>query len=326
MNVPPTEAIRVPVDQLRVLSTTLFRRAGVPPQDADLITELLIDTDLRGVLSHGSRCVSGYVRAFLDGHMNATPQIRVIRDEPTTAIVDGDGGLGHPATARATELAIAKARAIGVGTAISRNHGHFGGAGKYTRMAMRQDCIGFCVSGHTMGGFAVDHPTWNPLGAPPMSFAFPSGTEAPLILDMGTSFFSSEHFQSFFEQAPAAFFKSIGLVGTANLLGGVLAGMMLPEFRAENRRYPGAFYGAFVCAIDIGRFVPIETFRAEADRTMREIHTLPPLPGYERYDLPGGLEWDREHIWAVEGIPLSREHQRGLEEIANELDVPVPWK
>ena len=326
MNVPPTEAIRVPVDQLRALSTTLFQQAGVPPQDADLITELLIDTDLRGVLSHGTRCVSGYVRAFLDGHLNPVPQIQVIRDEPTTAIVDGDGGLGHPAAARATELAIAKAKTIGVGAAVSRNHGHFGGAGKYTRMAMRQDCIGFCVSGHTMGGFTVDRPTWNPLGNPPMSFAFPSDTEAPLILDMGTSFFEPEHFPSLFEQAPAAFFKSIGLVGVANLLGGVLAGMMSPEFRAENRRYPSAMYGAFICVLDTGRFVPIETFKAEVDRTMREIHTLPPLPGYARYDLPGGLEWDREHTWAVEGIPLSRDHQRGLEEIADELDVPVPWR
>lgn len=326
MNVPPTEFVRVPIDQLRALSTALFQRAGVSPKDADQITDLLIDTDLRGVLSHGTRCINGYVRTFLEGRLNPTPQIRVIRDEPTTAIVDGDGGLGHLATVQATELAIAKAKAIGVGAAISRNHGHFGGAGKYTRMAMRQDCIGFCVSGHTMGGVTVDRPTWNPLGNPPMSFAFPSGTETPLILDMGTSFFESEHFPSLFEQAPAAFFKSIGLVGVANFLGGVLAGMMFPEFRAENRRYPSAMYGAFIFVLDIRRFVPIETFKAEVDRTMREIHTLPPLPGYERYDLPGGLEWDREHTWAVEGIPLSRDHQRGLEDIADELDVPVPWR
>jgi len=326
MNVPPTEAIRVPVDQLRGLSVALFRRAGVPSEHAELITELLIDTDLRGVLSHGTRCVNGYVRSFLEGRLNPTPQIRVIRDEPTTGIVDGDGGLGHPATVQATELAIAKARATGIGAAVSRNHGHFGGAGKYTRMAMREGCIGFCVSGHTMGGFKVDRPVWNPLGAPPMSFAFPSGTETPLILDMGTSFFAPEHFSSFFEQAPAAFFKSIGLVGVANLMGGVLAGMMFPEFAPENRTYAAAVYGAFICVFDIERFVPLEAFKAEVDRTMREIHTLPPLPGYERYDLPGGPEWDREHAWATEGIPLGPEHQQGLEEIADELGVSVPWR
>lgn len=105
-----------------------------------------------------------------------------------------------------------------------------------------------------------------------------------------------------------------------------MAGMMGSEFRVENRRYASAGYGTFICALDIGRFVPIDAFKADVDRTMREIHTLPPFPGYERYDLPGGLEWDRERTWAVEGIPLSRDHQRELEEIADELYVPVPWR
>ena len=76
--------------------------------------------------------------------------------------------------------------------------------------------------------------------------------------------------------------------------------------------------------MDIGRFVPIEAFKSEVDRTMQEIHSLSPLPGYERYDLPGGLERNRERTWAVKGIPLSQTHQRGLEDIADELDVPMP--
>jgi LDH2 family malate/lactate/ureidoglycolate dehydrogenase len=159
-----------------------------------------------------------------------------------------------------------------------------------------------------------------------MSFAFPAGTEAPMILDMGTSFFEPEHFPAFFEQAPAAFFKSIGLVAVANLLGGVMAGMMHADFLAENRRYAAAGYGAFIGVWDIGRFVPIEAFKAEVDRTMRDIHALPPLPGYERYELPGGPERERERTWAAAGIPLSRDHRASLEEIADRLEVAVPWK
>lgn len=326
MNVPPAESVRVPVDQLRKLSAALFVKAGVSRQDADLITDLLIDTDLRGVLSHGTLQANGYVRAFLEGQLNPTPQIQVIRDESTTAIVDGDGGLGHLAAARATEIAIAKAKEMGLGAAISRNHGHIGSAGKYTRMAVHQDCLSFCVSGHTMEGLKADGPPWNVIGNPPICFAFPSGTEAPLNLDMGTWFFEPEHFPAVFEQVPAAVFKSIGLVAVANWLGGIMAGMMLPESRPENRRYADAGAGAFILAVDIERFVPIDVFKTEADRTMREIHALPPLPGYERYDLPGGLERDRERTWAAEGIPLSETHQRRLEKIADELGVPVPWK
>lgn len=326
MNVPPVEAIRVPVDQLRALSIALFLKAGVSDGDARLITDLLIDTDLRGVLSHGTRTIGNYVRAFLEGRLNPTPRVSVVRDEPTTAVVDGDGGLGHPAATRATEFAIAKAKTIGVGAVIARNHGHFGSAGKYTRMAIRQDCAGFCVSGHMMEGFPKDGRYWNPFGNPPMSFAFPAGTEAPMILDMGTSWFDDRDFASLFAQTPAAFFKSIGLVAVANLMAGMMAGMMTSEFRAENRRYESAMFGTFICVLDIGRFVPVEAFKAEVDRMMREVHTLPSFPGYSRYDLPGGLEWDREHAWITDGIPLGHDHQRELEEIADQVSVPVPWR
>jgi LDH2 family malate/lactate/ureidoglycolate dehydrogenase len=326
MNVPPTEFIRVPADQLRALSRALLAKAKVPPEDADLITGLLVDTDLRGVFSHGTRCLNGYARAFLQGQLNLAPRIEVVQDEPNTAVVDGDGGLGHLAMTRAAELAVAKARERGIGAVAARNHGHFGGAGKYTRMGLGQGCAAFCVSGHTIEPGVPAQPQWNPIGNPPMSFAFPAGSEAPLVLDMGTSFFEPEHFPALFGQAPAAFFKSIGLVVVAQLFGGVMAGMMASPFRPEHRRYAAAGYGAFIAVVDISRFVPIEAFREELDRSLRLLHDMPPLPGYARYDLPGSLEWERERRWVEEGIPLGPEHQRSLEEIAGELAVPVPWR
>ena len=104
-----------------------------------------------------------------------------------------------------------------------------------------------------------------------------------------------------------------------------MAGMMASEFLAAHRSYASAVYGAFICAIDIERFVPIDVFKEEVDRTMREIHKLPPLPGYERYDFPGGPEHQREHRWPEEGIPLGMAHQQELEQIAREMGVPTPW-
>jgi LDH2 family malate/lactate/ureidoglycolate dehydrogenase len=326
MNVPPADAIRVPVDDLRRLSTSLLLRVGVPEADAAAIASLLIDTDLRGVLSHGTRLVPTYARAFLDGQLNATPRVRVIRDDPVTAVVDGDGGLGHLACIRATELAIAKAGDLGMGAAVSRHHGHFGSAGKYTRLAARQGLIGFCASGHTMEGFPKDSGSWCPLGCPPLSFAFPAGDRGPVHLDMGAALFTQEDFEALFDRAPGAFFKSLGLVAVANLMGGVLAGMMRPELRKANLGFPAAWYGAFVLAIDVERLVPLQAFTAETDRTLEEIRALPPLPGYATYDLPGVPEWERERAWALEGIPLGADHRQGLEELARQLDVAVPWR
>lgn len=328
MNIPPVAAMRISVDALRSLVSSLFRKVGVPDHDADLITDLLIDTDLRGVLSHGTSTTAGYIRGYLNGSLNTTPDVQVVRDDIATAVVDGDGGLGHPASFKAAELAIEKASHTGIAGVVSRNHGHFGSAGKYTRMAVRRDFLGFCVSGHVIGeaGGRPDTPQFNPLGNPPMSFAIPSGTETPLILDMGTSFFEPDDFKDLFDRIPAAFFKSLGLVGTALIMGGAMAGMMSQEFLKDNRAYAGAGYGAFICAIDINRFAPIEDFKTEMDRSMQYIQSLPPMPGQPRYDFPGGPERDRESTWASEGIPLGETHKQSLEAMAHELGVPIPWR
>ena len=325
MNTPPIDALRVSVEQLKTLCTIPYRKAGVA--DAELITDLLIDTDLRGVLSHGTQATPGYIRAFLDGALNTSPSVVTVREDLTTAVVDGDGGLGHPAAHRATELAINKARQSGLGAAVSRNHGHFGSAGKYSRMAMQQDCIGFCVSGHLIGETPVQtDPLWNPLGNPPMSFGIPAGNETPLNVDMGASFFEQGEYLSYFEQMPAPFFKSLGLVGTALMMGGALCGMMEPAFSQAQRTYSAASYGAFIFVVDISRFVSVDTFKNEMDRSMRFIHDLPPMKGTERYDFPGGPEHDREKAWTETGIPLSDDHRQGLEDIAHELRVPIPWR
>ncbi|MEW6750104.1 MAG: Ldh family oxidoreductase [Candidatus Latescibacterota bacterium] len=326
MNVPPKEFLRVPVEALRRLTEDLFVRAGTPGPQAQIIAELLVDTDLRGVFSHGTTCTPRYVRGMLEGQINPAPQVRVVRDEPVTAVIDGDGGLGHIATHHATEMVITKARQQGLGAVGGRPHAHFGGAGKYTRLIIRQDCVGFCVSGHTMGPYHVEHAVWNPLGNPPLSFAFPADQEAPLVLDMGTSLFEPEHFPGVFQQAPAAFFKSLGLVGVAHFLAGILAGLMAEECRPGTRTWAGAGYGAFVLALDIGRFVEVRAFKQEADRAQRALHGLPPLPGYGRYDLPGGPEHEREQEYRALGVPLGREHREGLEETAARLGVSVPWR
>lgn len=325
MNVPPQQYQRVHIEDLRGLLQSLFAAAGAPDEDGRLITELLIDTDLRGVFSHGTVCVAKYARAMRAGQINPRPQVRVVDDQAATAVVDGDGGLGHLAAHRATELVVDKVGTVGLAAVVARNHAHFGGAGKYTRMIARKGCFGFCVSGHTLDPRPGRKGGWNFLGNPPMAFAFPHGKEAPLHLDMGTSWFEPEHFPEVYDRVPAAFFKSLGLIGVSTFLGGIMADMMQPRFQRESRTYAQAGLGTFVLAVDIQRFVSLEEFCEEADRTMRRLHELPALPGCERFELPGGPEWRREQDYAERGIPLGEEHRRTLEEIAAELDIPVPW-
>ena len=100
---------------------------------------------------------------------------------------------------------------------------------------------------------------------------------------------------------------------------------MLPGFRDGERRWANAYYGAFCWVLDPEVFVDGEAFEAEVDRTTDVIASLQPLPGYERADLPGGPEWEREKEYRREGIPLGEGHQRSLKTAADELGVPVPW-
>ena len=132
MNVVPKEFIRVMPDAMRGFVSEAFQKAGTSEEDAAHIAHLLVLTDLRGVFSHGTQQTPGYVGMMLDGKVNPRPNVRCIDESPTTAVYDGDGGMGHFASYHAAKAAVKKAKEMGLGAATSRNHFHFGSAGKYT--------------------------------------------------------------------------------------------------------------------------------------------------------------------------------------------------
>ncbi len=325
MNTPPTEFVRLMPDRLRAFVTTLFERVGVSTEDAAFLAERLVATDLRGVFSHGTRQAPGYARMMRDGKVNPRPRVQVERDELVTAVVDGDGGMGHFAAHRAALLAVEKAKVAGLGAAVSRNHFHFGAAGKYTRVALEQQCIGFAVSAHRFPR-NPGAPVADAGGCSPMSFAVPTLNEPPLVLDMATWTYpnSEAEFEALFGQMPAAFFKALGLGAVCQALGGFMAGIW--QFAEPVPGiWEGADQGAFVLAVDPARFAPLDRFLAEMDEYVASVRRMRPFPGCDRADLPGGLEAEREREWAVEGIPIGRRHQTALEQIAMELDVPTPF-
>ena len=153
MNVPPTDGIRVAVNDLEELVVELFKAVPIPKDHARLIASKLVECDLRGVVSHGVLQVNRYVRSFQDGTVNPNPQIRVLKEGPTTAALSGDGGLGYLVATKAMAMAISKAQEVGIGATTSTYHAHLGSTGNYARMAMRADLIGISTSGRN----AADH-------------------------------------------------------------------------------------------------------------------------------------------------------------------------
>ena len=325
MNTPPTDGIRVDAATLRDFTRRIFAAVPLPAADADLVAGLLVDTELRGVVSHGVVQVERYVRAFVDGTANPDPDIRVLREGPTTAALAGDGGLGIVVGTRAMRLAIDKAAEYGLGAATTTYHDHIGSAGKYIRMAMRRDMVGICFSGRNAapeysGEASVQHSIQ---GSPPLAFGAPAGPERPdFALDMASHMPWDEEC---FARMPQVYFKALGFSHLANIISGTLGGQMLPEFDRRNIAYPGANQSGFFMAIDIARFVDAGAFKGDMDRLMDGVAGMRPFPGQDEAALPGGPEWKRDKEYARDGIPISADAVAGLKRVAAELAVETPW-
>lgn len=333
MNQPPQSYVLVQEDRLLAFSTACFEKAGLDHDHAALISRLLVNSDLRGVRSHGTRAVNGYCRAVETGHCNPRPNVRVLSETPTAVVVDGDGALGYLPMARATELAIAKAIAGGIGMGLVRHIGHYGSAGHYARMCAAAGCIGFSVQAPRGMGNASGQsprPQIGYFGNPPLCFAFPAGDEPPVVLDMATRILAdyqrSPEFDDLLTRIPAAFFKSIGYGAVATLIGCGLAGATLPSAEGILARWPSARHGGMVLAIHVDTVIPEAVFLTEADRFVRDVReTYEPMPGSDRALLPGAIEEERLQRHRREGIQYGEPEQESAREASKRLGVPLPW-
>jgi LDH2 family malate/lactate/ureidoglycolate dehydrogenase len=173
---------------LRAFCTAVLERVGVPPHDAVEIIDNLVEADLRGVESHGVVRMPIYVQRLAARATNPKPDIKIVQDTTSAAVVDGDNGMGQIVGIRAMQIAIDKARANGVCSFVSvRNSNHFGAAAEYAKMACGHDMIGFAF---TIGG--INHMVpWGGaeamLGNNPFAVALPVGGDFPVVLDMACS-------------------------------------------------------------------------------------------------------------------------------------------
>jgi len=334
MNRPPDNARQVPADQLRDFAAACFKAAGLRADHADQLAQLLANSDLRGVRSHGTRQVPGYSRALREGKLNPNPQLQVVQETDTTVLVEGDGGLGYAPMMLATEKAIIKARAKGVALGATRHIGHYGSAGHYVRRAMAEGCTAFSVQGH--------HPSWFGEGGgnkgqqsaywgnPPICFGLPSQKEPPLILDAATCILADyqrgPEFDALQELIPAAFFKSMGYTGVATALGGSFVGMSNPRAAAVHQRWLAAQAGGLIIVMSLGAFAPAEEVRSGVDLLVRGVRqTMAPVRGYAEATLPGTIEHRKEQEYGKDGVPMALEDLESLEKAGREFGVAPGW-
>lgn len=333
MNRPPETYVLVKEDRLLAFATACFEKVGLSHEHAALISRLLVNSDLRGVRSHGTRTVNGYCSAFENGHLNPNPNVRLLHQTPTAVVLDGDGTLGYLPMVGATEKAIVKAKEVGLGMGLVRHIGHYGSAGHYSRLCLEAGCIGFSVQGYRDQGDARGRdpkPQLGYFGNPPICFAIPSGKEPSVVLDAATCIMADyqrgPEFDELLTKIPAAFFKSIGYGAVASLLGGGLTGFTLPEADKLTERWKGARMGGMVLAIHVNSVVPEEVFRAETDRLVRDVReTYEPMPGTDRALLSGAIEEERLQLHRKEGIRYGEMEHESAKAVSQRLGVPLPW-
>jgi hypothetical protein len=238
----PKKYVLVQEERLLAFVTTCFEKAGLESSHAHLISRLLVNNDLRGVRSHGTRTAHGYSMDFVNGNLNPRPNVRTLKESGVSTVIDGGGTLGYLPMVRAAESAVLRAKESSVGLALVPHIGHYGSAGHYTRICAEGGCIGFS----SQAGRNESK------GNPPISFAIPGGAEPDLVLDGGSDLFGpyqGPEYDDLHTRIPAVFFKNLGFMAVSSLLGGGLTGFTLPEGDAIQERWSSARLGGMVLAI-----------------------------------------------------------------------------
>lgn len=172
--------------QLFAFTNGIFQKMGCSPTQAHTATTALLSADIRGIDSHGVARLSGYVRLWQAQRINATPNICMVYETPSTAVVDGDAGLGLVVAPFAMEIAIRKAKAVGTGWVSVKNSNHFGIAGYHAMLALSHDMIGIAMTNAS----ALVAPTFSTermLGTNPIAVAIPALHQPPFVADFATT-------------------------------------------------------------------------------------------------------------------------------------------
>jgi LDH2 family malate/lactate/ureidoglycolate dehydrogenase len=327
---------------------------GVPPADADVAAEKMIEADLTGFDAHGIVRLGHYVNWIKSGRVNPKPDIRVLQRSPATALVDGDDGIGHLVMTYSMNLAIELAKQSGVGWVGARNSNHAGAAGIYPEMAVAHGMVGIYAAVSTLNHMALWGGAEPLLGTNPIAFAIPAGKDAPVVLDIATSLSSFGNIRQHVAAnkplqegwivhtktgkpitdpkevgdgvlLPIGGHKGSGLALMIGLLAGVLNGAAFGRDVVDAEGSDPTNTGQFVVALDVSRFIAPETFAAEMDRQLADLRSSPTLPGFDRIRIPGEERKKRRADRSRNGVELSPGVVKQLDTLAAGLKIePLP--
>jgi uncharacterized oxidoreductase len=330
----------VPADTIERVTFQVLRAAGAPESHAATVAAHLADSNLAGHDSHGLQRLPQYVNAIEKGTLQPRESPIIVEETAAIALLDGRWTFGQVIAKFATELAIQKARDVGVAFVGMYNEGHTGRMGSYPEMAAKAGMVAALWDGCIGGPKANQAPfggIGRKLGANPIAIGFPSGQGAPMLLDFATSCSAAGKVHVAKARGkrmpdkwlidasgaptddPDAFYNGGALLPMGGLSTGhkgyalgFMVGLfgLLMSMRAGESLPGGNRWGTALMVLDVARFGSLDQFRAEVDEAVNYVKDTPPMEGFSEVLYPGEFE--------------ARTRQ---ERLANGVDIPGPtWK
>jgi len=336
-------------DRLQALATRIFAALGVPQDDASWVAQLLVRANLRGHDSHGVIRVPQYVGSIRKGESNPRPALRILTETPTTAVLDGDLGLGQVVARRAAEVALDKAARLGLAAVGIRRSNHIGRLADYVEMAAERGFVGLIWANAPTAHSVVPHGGLDRrLSTNPLAIAVPGpGGTVAISVDMATSIVAEGKVrvkrnrkeplpgswaidpkgqpvtdpEVFYGPPRAGLLPTGGHKGTAlGLVVEVLGGILSGEGAMGDRTGP-VHNGTFLLLIEVARFLPLVDFTGQVTDLVQWVKSSAAAPGVGEVMVPGEPEARSEAHRRAHGVPVEAETWRQIEEIAAELGV-----
>lgn len=344
-----------PAPKLREWAEKIFQRVGVSEKDAALLTDSLIEANLRGVDTHGiTRMLNVYVKRIQAGVMKPKTGIKVLREKASTALIECNNGIGQIASGFAMDMAIKKAAATGTAFIATTHSNHYGTAAYWAMKALEHGMIGFSATNAP----ATVAPTGGKtamLGTNPFAVAIPAGEERPFVLDLATTVVARGRIVLYAKQnkqlepgwafdefgrpttdpheavkgllAPIAGYKGYGIALAIDMMCGIMTGSNygahFPGFLADNLKDP-TDVGSVFMAVSIDGFMDLPEFKAGMDRAIREIRNSARADGVKRIYIPGEIEMETRGDRLANGIPLPENIVQELKSLGTEFGLPFP--
>ena len=343
-------------EDMRTLTRDVFQAAGIPRKDAELTAHLMVLSNIRGHDSHGIRQIPRYLERLRNKVILPGKDVTVVRDTPSLAVLDGNRNFGHVAATRAMEMAIEKARNMGVAAVAVHNLNHIGRVGAYPEMAAAENMIGLCFVA-SRGGSTAQVPFGGidaRLATAPIAAGFPMAGEEPIVLDIATSVVASNKVRQALDRDkpagpdwlidtqgnpvddPKMFMerkawllplgnqsghKGYGLAVLCTILSGILSGGGTLGSDPHLVEYENH---TFMIVLDPFAFVTQEFYEREIKQLVAYLRATEVRPGDPPVQVPGEYETACQREVEAEGIDIEQPVWDGIVEAAESLGVAVP--